>query len=327
MDLNLRMDLNNTNYKPVIFILTGIPGQEASHIWISIPFCAVYVFALLGNTTILFIIKTQQSLHTPMYFFLSMLAINDIGMTLATLPTMLSVFWFNIKEINVDACQIQLFFLHSFSIMESSVLLAMAFDRFIAICNPLRYTSILTNTIIVKIGIAIIVRSTTLMIPIPLLLKRLSFCKINYFSHSFCFHPDILKLACTNTRINSLYGLFVVLCTAGVDSIFTVLSYMMIIKTVLSLASPEQRLKAFNTCVSHICAVLIFYIPMIGLSVVHRFGTNAPLSIYVLMGNVYLLIPPVLNPIIYSIKTNQIQRTLFRILVEKKTKSKHECNQ
>ncbi|XP_029457624.1 olfactory receptor 51G2-like [Rhinatrema bivittatum] len=309
--------LNNTNYSPVTFIMLGIPGLEAQHIWISIPFSTVYAIALLGNCFILFLIKTERSLHAPMYFFLSMLAINDIGMTLTTLPTMLSVFWFNIKEINFDACQTQLFFLHIFAIMESSVLLAMAFDRFLAICNPLRYTSILTYSIIASIGVAILVRSTVLIIPVILLLKRLSFCKTNLLSHSFCFHSDVLKLACTDTKINNLYGLFVVLFTAGIDSVFIVLSYMMIIKTVLSIASSEQRLKAFNTCVSHICVILIFYIPMIALSVVHRFGKNIPPVIYTLMGYVYLLIPPALNPIIYSIKTKQIQRQILRMFSRK----------
>ncbi|XP_029457623.1 olfactory receptor 51G2-like [Rhinatrema bivittatum] len=308
--------LNNTNNSPVIFIMLGIPGIEAQHIWISIPFCTVYAIALLGNCFILFLIKTERSLHAPMYFFLSMLAINDIGMTLTTLPTMLSVFLFNIKEINFLACQTQLFFLHNFTVMESSVLLAMAFDRFFAICNPLRYTSILTNSIVASIGVTIIVRCTLLIIPLPFLLKRLSFCK-SQLSHSFCMNPDVLKLACSDTRINNYYGLFVVLSTAGIDSVFIFLSYMMIIKTVLSIASSEQRLKAFNTCVSHICVVLIFYIPMFGLSMVHRFGKNIPLGIYTLMGNVYLLIPPVLNPIIYSIKTKQIQQQILRILSTK----------
>nr|XP_033804409.1 olfactory receptor 51G2-like [Geotrypetes seraphini] len=303
---------NSTTLSPLTFTLLGIPGLEASHIWISIPLCALYVFAHLGNFTILLIIKTERSLHTPMYFFLSMLAINDICMTLTTLPTMLRVFWFNANKIHVDACYIQMYFLHGFSLIESSVLLAMALDRFVAICNPLRYTSILTSPVINKIGVAIVIRCSVLLIPLPFLLKRLSFCKNNVLSHSFCFHPDILKLVCADTRINSIYGLFVLVFTAGIDSACIALSYVRILMTVLSIAS-QERLKAFNTCVSHICAVLIFYIPMMGLSVVHRFGKNAPPVIYFLMGNIYLLIPPVLNPIIYSIKTNQIQRVLLRI--------------
>ncbi|XP_029457536.1 olfactory receptor 51G2-like isoform X2 [Rhinatrema bivittatum] len=297
------------------FILLGIPGLEAQHIWISILFCAAYAIALLGNCFILFLIKTERSLHTPMYYFLSMLALYDIGLSLTTLPTILSIFWFNSQEINFDACLVQMFFLQTFSLMESSVLLAMAFDRFIAICNPLRYASILTNSTIAKIGVAIVVRIVALEIPLTLLLKRLPFCKSNSLSHSFCFHPDIMKLACADTRINSIYGLFAVLSTTGIDSVFIFLSYMAIMKTVLNIARQEERLKAFNTCVPHICAVLIFYILIIGLSVVHRLGKNVPLVIYSLVGNICFLSPPVLNPVIYCIKTKQIQRAVVKIFI------------
>ncbi|XP_029457538.1 olfactory receptor 51G2-like [Rhinatrema bivittatum] len=303
---------NNTDYSPISFILAGIPGLEASHIWISIPFCVLYITALLGNCTLLFIIKMDRSLHSPMYFFLSMLAINDIGLSLTTLPTMLSIFWFNSHVINFDTCLAQSFLLHTFSLMESSVLLAMAFDRFIAIHNPLRYASILTNQVIVVIGMAIVVRVTALEIPLLILLKRVPFCRTRLLSHPFCFHSDMLKLACGDTRISNLYGLFVVVSTAGIDSVCILLSYMAIIKTVLRISSREP-LKALNTCGSHICTVLIFYIPMIGLAAVHRFGKNAPPVVYFLMGNIYILLPPVLNPIIYSIKTKQIQRAVLRI--------------
>ncbi|XP_029457629.1 olfactory receptor 51G2-like [Rhinatrema bivittatum] len=308
------IDVSNTSFNPSNFILVGIPGLEASHIWISIPLCLFYLIAVLGNCAILLIIKTEPSLHTPMYYFLSMLAVNDVGMSLTTLPTMLSVFWFNSTILDFDACLTQMFFLHSFSFMESSILFAMAFDRFIAICNPLRYATILTNPVIAKIGVAIVIKGISVVIPVVFLLKRLPFCKTNLLSHSFCFHPDMLKLVCADTKINNIYGLFVVVATAGVDSVCIALSYVRILMTVLRIASWEGRLKAFNTCVSHICAVLIFYIPMIGLSVVHRFGRNAPPALYTLMGNVYLLITPVLNPIIYSVKTKQIQRAVLRIL-------------
>ncbi|XP_029457628.1 olfactory receptor 51G2-like [Rhinatrema bivittatum] len=309
--------LNNTNHHTLTFILLGIPGLEAQHIWISIPFCAVYAIALLGNCFILFLIKTERSLHAPMYYFLSMLALYDIGLSLTTLPTILSIFWFNSQEINFDACLVQMFLLQTFSLMESSVLLAMAFDRFIAICNPLRYVSILTNSTIAKIGVAIVVRIVALEIPLIVLLKRLPFCKSNLLSHSFCFHADFMKLACADTKINSIYGLFVVLSTAGVDSMFIILTYVMIIKALLSITSQEGRLKAFNTCFSHICAVLIFYTLMLGMAVVPRFGKSVPLIIYFIMGELCFLLPPVLNPIIYSIKAKQIRKAVLKIFSRK----------
>ncbi|KAF5918633.1 hypothetical protein HPG69_005667 [Diceros bicornis minor] len=152
--------------------------------------------------------------------------------------------------------------------MESSVLLAMAFDRFVAISNPLRYASVLTDLKIAQIGVAIITRGTLIQIPIQVLLKRLSFCRSHVLRHSYCFHPDVMKLSCTDTRINSAVGLTALITTAGVDSIFILLSYLLIIRTLLSIASPQERKKAFRTCISHIGAVAVFYIPLIATIVV-----------------------------------------------------------
>ncbi|XP_066216761.1 olfactory receptor 51F2-like [Saccopteryx leptura] len=303
----------------LIFILTGVPGLEWAHTWISIPFCCLYLTALSGNTFILFTVLTDPSLHEPMYYFLSMLSATDIGLCISTLTTVLGIFWINAREINFNACLSQMFFIHLFTFMESSVLLAMAFDRFVAISNPLRYTTILTHARITQIGLAVITRGTVILTPLVLLLKRLSFCGNHILHHSYCFHPDVMKLSCSDTKINSAFGLTAIISTAGVDSIFILLSYVLIIRSVLSIASPEERKKAFSTCISHITAVAIFYIPLISLSFVHRFGKHAPPYVPTLIANVYLLIPPVMNPIIYSVKTKQIQKAMLKLLCSKRT--------
>jgi olfactory receptor len=116
----------------------------------------------------------------------------------------------------------------------------------------------------------------------------------------------MMKLACADITINSIYGLLVLVSTFGMDLFFIFLSYVLILCSVMAIVSHEERLKAFNTCVSHILAVLAFYVPMIGVSIVHRFGKHAPRYIHVLMSNVYLFVPPVLNPLIYSAKTKEI---------------------
>uniref|UniRef100_A0A8D0H3M8 Olfactory receptor n=1 Tax=Sphenodon punctatus TaxID=8508 RepID=A0A8D0H3M8_SPHPU len=310
---------NGSGFNHPIFFLTGFPGLEASHRWISILFCSIYLFALLGNGTILFVIKTNPSLHEPMYIFLSMLAATDLGLSASTLPTVMGLLWFNSREISFNACTAQLFFIHTFSFMESSVLLTMAFDRYVAICNPLKYTSILTNSALAKIGLVIAVRSTSIVVPTPLLLRRYRYCTANVLSHSFCLHQDVLKLSCSNSRVNSIYGLCVVLSTLLVDSVLILLSYIQITKTtVLSIASKEQRLRALNTCISHICAVLTFYIPMIGLSMIHRYGKNAPPVVHILMAYIYLLVPPLMNPIVYSVKTKQIRTRIVRRFCKEK---------
>ena len=242
-----------------------------------------------------------------MYLFLSMLALTDLGLSLCTLPTVLGIFWVGARDIGHDACFAQLFFIHCLSFLESSVLLSMAFDRFVAICRPLHYASILTHTVIGRIGLASLGRSVALIIPLPFMLKKFPYCGSPVLSHSYCLHQEVMKLACADIGANSIYGIFVIVSTVGIDSLLILFSYALILRTVLSIASRAERLKDLNTCVSHICAVLLFYTPMIGLSVIHRFGKQAPHLVQVILGFVYLLFPPLMNPIIYSVKTKQIR--------------------
>ncbi|XP_045873073.1 olfactory receptor 51F2-like [Meles meles] len=307
----------NITSTSLVFFLMGVPGLEDAHTWISIPFCCLYMTALSGNSIILFVIITESSLHEPMYYFLSMLSTTDLGLCISTLVTTLGIFWFSARQISFHACVAQTFFIQLFTVVESSVLLAMAFDRFIAICNPLRYAAILTDSRIVKVWFAILIRGIVILKPLVLLLKRSSFCQNYVLHHSYCFHPDIIQLSCSDNKINSVLGLAALIVTAGLDSIFILLSYTLIIKTILSIASPEERHKAFSTCISHIGAVAVFYIPLISLCFVHMFGKKAPPYVHTLMANVYLLIPPVMNPIIYSVKTKQIHRALKKVLFAK----------
>nr|XP_026256843.1 olfactory receptor 51F2 [Urocitellus parryii] len=308
---------NSTNAPPLIFFLTGIPGLRAGQVWISIPFCLLYVIALSGNSMILLVVLREQSLHEPMYYFLCMLSATDLSLSLCTLSTTLGVLWFEAREINLNACIAQMFFLHGFTFMESGVLLAMAFDRFVAICDPLRYATILTNARIAQIGVIMLIRNVAVMLPVVLFVKRLTFCSSLVLSHSYCYHVDLIQLSCTDNRINSILGLFALFSTTGFDCPCILLSYILIIRSVLSIASSEERRKAFNTCVSHISAVAIFYIPLISLSLIHRYGHSAPPFVHTIMANVFLLIPPVLNPIIYSVKTKQIRKAIIRILFQK----------
>ncbi|XP_049507182.1 olfactory receptor 51G2-like [Panthera uncia] len=305
---------NGSSYRP--FLLSGFPGLEDSHPVISILFCVLYLIALMGNVTILVVIKVERSLHTPMYFFLSMLAASDLGICATTLPTLLKLFWFNVREIDFDACLIQMFFIHVFSLMESGILLTMAFDRYVAISNPLRYTTVLTDSTIAKIGVGLLLRAVAVIFPGPFLIKRLRFCKANVLSHSYCLHPDIIKLSCSDHRINSIYGLIIILITFGVDSVLILLSYLKILITVLGIASREEQFKALNTCVSHICAVLLVYVPMLGVSIIHRFGKHVPSMVHITMGYIYLLIPPVLTPVVYCVKTREIRTRILGNLLK-----------
>ncbi|XP_078506635.1 olfactory receptor 51G2-like [Lissotriton helveticus] len=295
------------------FILAAIPGSKAVHIGISIPLGFMYILTLVGNSALLFIIKTEQSLHKPMYIFLSMLAVTDLGLSMATLPTVLGVIWFELQEIPEDACLLQMFFIHAFSVMESSVLLAMAYDRVIAICNPLRYSSILTMKLITTIGAMIVIRGTSVLLPIPLLAKLFPNCRSYILSHPFCLHPDVMKDMCPGNQVNSIYSLFAVLSTMGLDAMFILLSYVVILWTVFGFASVDERLKSFNACATHMSVVVVFYTPMLAVSMIHRFGHHyVPPLLQILLTFVHFLLPPTLNPIIYGIKTKKIQSKIFK---------------
>ncbi|XP_044116732.1 olfactory receptor 51V1-like [Neovison vison] len=294
------------------FLLAGFPGLEREYPWLSIPFSCIYAMVLSGNCLVLHVIRTEPTLHQPMFYFLAMLALTDLCMGLSTVHTVLGILWGLSQEIFLDACIAQAFFVHGLSCMESGVLLAMAFDRFTAICNPLRYTSILTNTRIINIGVAILGRSF-LFITAPIVrLKFFDYCRPHILSHSFCLHQDLLRLACSDIRFNSYYALALVICTLFLDAVLILVSYILILHSVLTIASREERFKSLQTCVSHICAVLVFYIPIIGLTMVHRFGKHLSPVVHVLMGNIYILFPPLMNPIIYSVKTQQIRIRIQR---------------
>ncbi|CAM2095498.1 unnamed protein product [Caretta caretta] len=226
-------DSNSTDFNnPSTFILLGIPGLEAAHVWISIPFYAMYAIAILENFTILFIAKREPSLHGPMYYFLCMLAITDLVLSTSILPKMLSIFWFISREINFSACLTQMYFILRFSVIQSGILVAMAFDRSVTICDPLRHSTTLTNPVVVQ----------------------------------------------------NWPGCGAAWCHAH---------------TALSLPA--------------------FYIPHLFAALTERFGHNVALNLHVLMANMYLLVPPMLNPIIYGVKTQEIQSRLLQLFTQKGT--------
>uniref|UniRef100_A0A8C8ZAQ7 Olfactory receptor n=1 Tax=Prolemur simus TaxID=1328070 RepID=A0A8C8ZAQ7_PROSS len=303
----------NSNRILTFFTLTGIPGMPEKDLWMALPLCLLYSTTFLGNVTILVVIKVEQSLHEPMYYFLAMLAATDLSLSLSSMPTMVSVHWFSWRLVTFNACITQMFFIHTLGGVESGVLVAMAFDRFVAIRFPLHYAAILTHGVTGKIGAAVLLRSVGAVLPVPFLIKRLPFCHSNVLSHAYCLHQDAMRLACADTRVNSIYGLLAVIFIIVLDALILLVSYILILQAVLGIASREERLKAINTCLSHICAVLLFYVPLIGMTLVHRYGKHLSPLIHTFMANVYLLLPPVLNPIVYSVRTKQIWRRIVQV--------------
>ncbi|XP_037696698.1 olfactory receptor 51A7-like [Choloepus didactylus] len=306
---------NTSEVEISTFFLIGIPGIETAHIWFSIPICLMYLLAILGNYTILFFIKTEISLHEPMYYFLAMLAFSDLGLSISSLPTKLRVFLLNVTGISPSACFAQIFFIHEFLAMESSVLLIVSADCFIAVYNPLQYTSILTSARVIKIGLLFAGLSILFILPFPFILKRLKFCKKSLLSHSYCLHQDVMMLASSDNRVNIIYGFFMALI-ALIELVCISVSYMLILKIVLGITSHVGHLKVLNTCISHFCAVLIYYVPIVTLSVLDRFAKNISSVITITIADIFLLVPPVMNPIVYSVKNQQIRSLIQGKLCE-----------
>ncbi|XP_076968304.1 olfactory receptor 52H1-like [Tamandua tetradactyla] len=309
--------LNYSNFNPGPFILVGIPGLEPFHVWIGIPFFAIYFVALTGNGMLLYLIAMDRSLHEPMFFFLSMLASADIILCTTCVPKTLGIFWLGAHEITFPGCLTQLFFVHFSFFIDSAILLGMAFDRYMAICSPLRYTSVLTPRTIVKIMVGIVSRSFSVIMPVVFLVKRLPFCRTCVIPHTYCEHIGVARLSCADISINIWYGFAVPLMTVFSDLILIIVSYMLILRAVFHLPTRDARQKALSTCGSHASVILMFYLPAMFSVLTHRFGHSISHTFHIMFANLYVAIPPALNPIIYGVKTKKIKDKLILLFLPK----------
>ncbi|XP_055972352.1 olfactory receptor 52P1-like [Sorex fumeus] len=295
------------------FTLLGIPGLESQHLWLSIPFSSMFLTILIGNGAILFLVATEPTLYTPMYLLLALLMVVDLVSSLALLPKILCLFWFNDRDIAPNACFTQMFFIHGASVVRSALLVAMAYDRFVAVCEPLRYNTILSHSLVGRLGLLALTKGVILVLPLPLLLQRLTFCHV-VIPHTYCDHMAVVKMACGHTKPNRIYGLFVILLVVGLDLLLIGFSYGLILQAVVRLNSRDATFKALNTCSAHIFVILVTYIPALFSSLTHRIGRNIPPHAHILLANLYLLLPSMLNPIIYGIKMKEIRDKVLKCL-------------
>ncbi|XP_015362975.1 olfactory receptor 52K1-like [Marmota marmota marmota] len=304
---------NSSLPQPLIFILAGIPGLESSHGFFSVPFFLIFVITVMGNVTILCVIRMEKSLHEPMFLLLAMLSGVDLCLVSVTVPRMLGIFWMDAKEISFDACLTQMFFIPSFYVMESGILLAMAFDRFVAIWCPLRYTTILDNSMLVKMALTVLARAVAVLTPAPILAKRLESFQTHIIGYSYCAYMAVVMIACGDISDHIIYGLMVIVASVGFDLFLIILSYGLILHAVFQIPSWEARGKALSTCGSHLCVIGLFYSPVVFSVLAQILGYHMAPHLQIIIDNLYFLVPPMVNPLIYGARTKQMREWVLRI--------------
>ncbi|EDL08690.1 olfactory receptor family 1 subfamily J member 20 [Mus musculus] len=297
------------------FILLGLPINPELNGMYSALFLAMYLTTVLGNLLIILLIRLDPHLHTPMYFFLSHLAFTDISFSSVTAPKMLVNMLTHSQSISYTGCISQVYFFLFFADLDSFLLTSMAYDRYVAICHPLHYTTIMSQSLCVLLLIVSWVLSFASAILHTLLLAHLSFSGGNTLPHFFCDLSALLKLSSSDTTINELVIFTVGVVIITVPLICILVSYGYIGATILRTPSIKGIYKALSTCGSHLSVVSLYYGAIIGL---YSFPSpNNSNNKDVIVAVMYTMVTPMLNPFIYSLRNRDIKGALRNILGRK----------
>ncbi|XP_003476121.1 olfactory receptor 8S1-like [Cavia porcellus] len=299
------------------FVLLGLSNDPEIQTMLFVLFLVLYLLTLMGNIVMILVITADSHLHTPMYFFLGHLSFLDISLSSVTVPKMLQNFFSQNKTISVWGCITQSFFFTLSGGTESCLLSAMAYDRYAAICHPLVYTMIMNRTLCIVIVSTAWTVGFLISLVNCLFIHKLHFCSSNIISHFSCELPPLFPLSCTDPVINEI--LLAVSCAfLGVLTLPLILfSYSRIIFAVLNIHSFEGQGKAFSTCSSHLTVVLLFY----G-TIFFRYLSPASGSVLEQVVSIqYSVITSLLNPLIYSLKNQEVKTALQRMLRQQKCNS------
>ncbi|OCT64634.1 olfactory receptor 5B12 [Xenopus laevis] len=295
-----------------MLVLGGLSDHPGLQIPLFLVFLLIYLMTLTGNLLIIFLIYTDFHLHTPMYFFLGTLACLDMSYSSVTVPRMLFDLLTDKRIISVQACITQIFFFIYFATSEIIVLALMSYDRYIAICRPLHYMQIMNWKVCVEVVSFVLVLDAVYSLIHTLFLNKLFFCKPAALQSFFCELPQLLQVSCSDIFINVLLIFFLGLLFAVGPLVVTLYPYITIISTVLKIPSKQMRSKAFSTCSSHLTVVFILYSTIIfnyfRPSANYHFTENKLTSVF------YAILTPLLNPLIYSLKNQEIKTSLRRTL-------------
>ncbi|KAE8578591.1 hypothetical protein XENTR_v10023662 [Xenopus tropicalis] len=301
---------NQTTVKT--FILAGLSDLPSLQLPLFLVFLLIYLITLTGNLLILLLIFTDSHLHTPMYFFIGTLACLDMGYSSVTAPRMLFDLLRERKIISVRACITQIYFFIFFIALEISVLAVMSYDRYIAICRPLHYMQIMSWNVCVLLLFGVLLFSTICSLVHTVFLTKLTFCRSKVLQSFFCDLPQLLEASCSDTFINVLLIFLLGTLFGGAVLGGTFYPYIPIITTVLKMTSKHTRAKAFSTCSSHLTVVFIFYTTCF--FDFFRSNTNDNLVEDKVASVFYAILTPSLNPVIYSLRNQELKLSLRRTL-------------
>ncbi|XP_005067474.1 olfactory receptor 1496-like [Mesocricetus auratus] len=298
------------------FLLLGLTiPPEHQHLFY-VLFLAMYLTTVLGNLIIIILVLLDSNLHTPMYLFLSNLSFSDLCFSSVTMPKLLQDMQSQVPSIPYAGCLTQMYFLMFFGDMESFLLVVMAYDRYVAICFPLHYISIMSPRLCACLLLPLWMLATSNAMMHTLLMARLSFCENNVIPHFFCDSLALLKLACTDTYINDLM-IFIMSGFIGVAPLLLiVMSYARIIFSIVKVHSTQGIHKLFSTCGSHLSVVTLFYGTVIGVYVCPSADNSTVKE--TTMAMMYTVVTPMLNPFIYSLRNKDIKRALIKFICIKK---------
>uniref|UniRef100_A0A8C6EXC9 Olfactory receptor n=2 Tax=Marmota marmota marmota TaxID=9994 RepID=A0A8C6EXC9_MARMA len=298
------------------FILLGLSNKAEQQNLLFVLFLGMYLVIVLGNGLIIVAVGLDSYLHTPMYLFLANLSFADISSTSTSVPKMLMNIQTKSQSISYESCITQMYFSIVFVVIDNFLLGVMAYDRFVAICHPLTYTTIMHSRLCVLLTVIPWFLSNMVALTHTLLLTRLVFCDSNALPYFFCDSAPLLKLSCTDTMINELVLFIVGLSVISFPFALIFFSYACIVRAVLRISSAEGKWKAFSTCSSHLTVVLLFYGTIVG---VYFFpSTTHPEDTDKIGAVLFTVVTPMMNPFIYSLRNKDMKGTLKKLINKKK---------
>ncbi|XP_069818906.1 olfactory receptor 6B9-like [Dendropsophus ebraccatus] len=303
----VRTPLEKTNMTAVIeFILLGFQVSRNIRILMFSLLIVIYWFTMFLNLLIITLVSTSKILHTPMYFFISQLSISDLLLTTDIVPNMLQIVLYYRGTITFIGCMTQFYVFGSLEGFQCFLLAVMSYDRYVAICNPLRYSSIMTSTYCVILSIISWLAAFSVTLSLIITILRLNFCRPNIIDHFFCDFMPILKLSCSDTYHVQLQDSLLGIPLTLVPIIIIMFSYMKIIVTILRIPSSTGRQKAFSTCSSHLIVVSIFFWTLFIVYFIPTKGKSSTIS--KILSLLYTVFTPLINPIIYSLKNKDLKK-------------------